>query len=149
MLYIYRLVDQISFLMANRYSSLFFSHRLKIIGLLLLIWAVISFLIRHSKYAIWDFELLCGLICWGLCFIFFAREKVDDERIHHLKFRALAWAVPLGLFLTHLVNYFYLNQGEPDSGKYTRSISAYSSIAMILTIAVGTFYFLKFKENRI
>lgn len=135
--------------MTNLYSSVFFSHRLKIVGILLLIWAVISFFLKHTKHAIWDFELLAALVCWGLCFIFFSKEKIDDERIHHLKFRSLAWGLPLGLFITHLINYFFLSPEEPDSGKYVQSISAYSSIAMVLMIATGAYYYLKFKENRI
>lgn len=135
--------------MTNLYSSVFFSYRLKVVGVLLLAWAIISFFLKYMKHAIWDVQLLVALVCWGLCFIFFSKERIDDERIHHLKFRALAWGLPLGLFLTHLINYFFLSPEEPDSGKYVRSISAYTSIAMILTIATGAFYYLKFKENRI
>jgi len=135
--------------MTNLHSSLFFSNRLKTVGALLLIWAIIAFFLKQAKHGIWDVELLAGLFCWGVCFVFFAKEKIEDERIHHLKFRALAWGLPLGLAITHLINYLFLSAGEPDAGKYLRSISAYVSIAIILTIATSAFYYLKFKENRI
>jgi hypothetical protein len=126
----------------------FYPYKWKIAGILFLLWGAFSFFSKYMHYAIWDFDLFSGLACWGLCFIFFSKEKRDDERIHHLKFRALTWAVPTGFFITHLVNYLFLNQEEPNSGKYIQSISAYSSLALILVIAVGAFYYFKYKEER-
>jgi hypothetical protein len=93
-----------------------------------------------------DINLITGLMCWGLVFIFFSKEKVDDERIHHLKFRALTWALPVGLFITHLINYFFFSQQEPDSGKYIQSISAYPSLVIVLILALGVFYYLKYRD---
>jgi hypothetical protein len=129
-------------------TAIFYSYRLKIIGILLLVWSIISFFLKYANHSIWDFELFAGLFSWGLCFIFFSKEKIDDERIHYLKFRALAWGAPLGLFITHLINYFFLSPQEPDSGKYVQSISAYASFALVLLIATAIFHFLKFKDNR-
>ncbi len=50
--------------------------------------------------------------------------------------------------ITHLINYFFLNWEEPDSGDALESISAFQSLAMILGLSLIVFYFLKFKEER-
>jgi hypothetical protein len=68
---------------------------------------------------------------------------MDDERIHQLKFQALTWALPVGLFVTHLINYFFLNQHEPNSGKLYQSISAYQLLVIILLLATSLFHYLK------
>jgi hypothetical protein len=134
--------------MNNSILVSFYSYRWKIAGILFILWGIVSFLFKHRRFAIWDLNLLSGLICWGLCFIFFSKERTDDERVHHLKFRAVTWGLPTGLLITHLINYFFLSQEEPDSGKYVQSISAYSSAAIVLVITLSTYYYLKYKEER-
>ncbi|HTE28450.1 hypothetical protein [Flavitalea sp.] len=129
--------------------NLFYSYRLKFVGLLCIAWGIVSFYMKHYRSAIWDFNLLSALFSWGLCFIFFAKEKHDDERIHHLKFRALTFSLPVGLFITHLVNYIFLSQVEPDSGKFVESISAYKMFAIVMVVALATFYYFKHKEERV
>jgi drug/metabolite transporter (DMT)-like permease len=129
-------------------NMIFYSRRLKIAGILCIVWGAVSFFLKFANHGIWDINLLSGLLCWGLCFIFFSKEKTDDERVHHLKFQALALGIPIGLFTTHLINYFWLSEPEPDSGKYVRSISAYSSLAMAMVITLALFYYLKLKDER-
>jgi len=42
-------------------------------------------------------------LCIGFVILHFSKEKIDDERIHYLKFRALAFAVMNGLLLSWLI----------------------------------------------
>lgn len=126
-----------------------YSYKMKVVGLLLIGWGMFSFLFKYWRYQVVDLNLVTGLLCWGLVFIFFSKEKTDDERIHQLKFQALTWALPVGLFITHLINYlflsnyFFLNELQPDSGKLYQSISAYQSLVIILLLALGVFHYLK------
>lgn len=123
-----------------------YSYRMKVVGVLLIIWGIYSFSSKYWQFDIIDLNLLSSLFCWGLVFIFFSKEKIDDERVHQAKFQALAWSVPLGLFVTHLINYFLLSKPEPDSQTLIDSISAYHSLALILLLALGVFHYLKFKN---
>jgi hypothetical protein len=47
------------------------------------------------------------------------------------------------LFITHLINYFFLSPEEPNSGKLIQSLSAYESLLIVLLLALGVFYVLK------
>ncbi len=132
--------------MASVFPVFTYSHKMKLVGLLLMLWGVYSFLSKYWRSDIADLNLIAGVWCWGLVFIFFSREKNDDERIHQLKFQALTWALPVGLFITHLVNYLFLSVQEPDSGKPIESISAYPSLALILLLALGVFHYLKYRN---
>lgn len=87
------------------------------------------------------------MLSWGFCFIFFSKEKRDDERIHMLKFRALTYGVPAGLMITHLVNYFYFNI-DTSFSDITRSISGFQSISIMLGISLIVYYSLKFNAER-
>ena len=129
--------------------KLFYNYRLRFVGFLCIAWGVVSFYLKHSQAAIWDFNLLFALFSWGLCFIFFAKEKHDDERIHHLKFRALTFGLPIGLFITHLINYIFLGREEPDSGKFVESISAYKMFAIVMVVSLATFHYFKYKEEKV
>ncbi len=120
-----------------------YPYRMKIVGLLLIIWGLFAFLFKYWRFDTVDLNLIAGLWCWGLVFIFFSREKIDDERIHQVKFQALAWALPVGLFITHLINYFFLSQQAFNSGDLTQSIPAYQSLALILLLALGLFHYFK------
>ncbi len=119
---------------------------MKIVGILLIGWGISAFLSKYRTFQLMDFNLLAALVCWGMVFIFFSKEKIDDERIHQMKFQALTWAVPTGLFITHLINYFFIDQDEPNSGKLIDSISAYESLAVILLLAFGLFHYLRYKK---
>jgi hypothetical protein len=128
-------------------SSLFaYSHKLKFLGMLLILWGSYLFASKYWQHHLLDLNLLSSLSCWGLIFIFFSKEKIDDERVHQIKFQALTWAVPSGLAITQLVNYFILDKARYNSGKILESISAYQSLVVILLLAFGLFHFLKYKN---
>ena len=132
--------------MKDAFNLFAYSYKMKIVGILLISWGVYLFSSKYWQFHLVDLSLLTGLLCWGLVFIFFSKEKIDDERIHQVKFQALTWAVPVGLFITHLINYFLLSKSEPDSGKLYESIPAYHSLAIILLLALGSFHYLKYKN---
>ncbi|GEM_PF-1040507 len=127
--------------------TFWYSSRFKIIGILFILWGIYSFFVKYREHHLWDINLVSGLLCWGLSFILFSSEKTDDERTHHHKFKALTWAVPAGLIITHLINYFFLSPAEPDSGKYTPSVSAYVALSIVLIIALGLFYYLQYQDR--
>jgi hypothetical protein len=129
--------------MKNTFTVFAYSYKMKLVGILLILWGIFSFASKYRQFHVVDYNLLSGLICWGLIFIFFSKEKIDDERIHQVKFQALTWAVPIGLSITHLINYFLLSA---DAGKLMDSISAYHSLVMILMLALGLFHYLKYKN---
>jgi hypothetical protein len=85
--------------MKNLFGVFAYSYHLKIVGILLILWGMYSFIANYWLHQIADLNLLTGLSSWGLVFIFFSKEKVDDERIHQMKFQALTWALPVGLIL--------------------------------------------------
>lgn len=132
--------------MLNTFRPFVYSYKLKLVGILLLLWGLYSSAVKYERYQLMDLNLLSGLWCWGLVFIYFSKEKIDDERIHLVKFQALTWAVPVGLTITHLLNYFFLNPQEPDSGKVMQSISAYPSLVIILVLALALFHYLKYRK---
>ncbi|TDE18007.1 hypothetical protein [Dyadobacter psychrotolerans] len=132
--------------MKDTFNVFAYSHKMKIVGILLILWGIYSFSSKYWQFHLVDLNLLTGLFCWGLVFIFFSKEKTDDERIHQVKFQALTWAVPAGLSITHLINYFLLSKPEPDSEKLIESIPAYHSLVIILLLALGLFHYLKYKN---
>jgi len=132
--------------MQGTFNLFAYSYKMKIVGILLILWGLYLFASKYWQFHLVDLNLLTGLFCWGLVFIFFSKEKIDDERIHQVKFQALTWAVPVGLFITHLINYFLLSKPEPDSEKLIESIPAYHSLAIILLLALGSFHYLKYKN---
>ncbi len=132
--------------MRDTFNVFTYSYKMKIVGTLLICWGIYAFFSKYRQYNLADLNLLTSLWCWGLVFIFFSKEKIDDERVHQVKFQALTWAVPTGLFITHLINYFFLSQDEPHSGKLIGSISAYQSLVIILLLAFGLFHYLKYKK---
>jgi len=134
--------------MRKAVSNLFYSNRLKYVGIACILWGIISFVIKLRSVGLYDINMLSGLLSWGFCFLFFSKEKRDDERIHMLKFHALAYGVPMGLMVTHLINYFYFNRGTSQAG-ITQSISAFQSFAIMLGFSLVMFYVLKFRDQRV
>ena len=120
-----------------------YSYWTKILGLTIIIAGVISFFLQYQRKGIFDSNELAIGFSWGLVFIFFSKEKPDDEMIHGLKFKALARAIIVAFFITHLYNYVFLNWRFKREHDIILSISAYQFLALTLIIATGSFYYLK------
>ncbi len=113
----------------------------KRLGWLLVLVGVFSFLNQYRKTGVFDYNELAVGACFGFLFIFFSREKTDDEMIHQLKFKALTRAVIISFFLMHLYNYIFLNWRFTRENGRILSISAYQFLAVTLIMATGIFYF--------
>src|SRR5215207_3910798 len=80
----------------------------KILGVLLLVFAcagIIYKILSHQDGS----SLTPGfqIFSLGLVFIFFSKEKHDDERIHQFKFQSLTWGVLTSYFITQTITYLY------------------------------------------
>jgi hypothetical protein len=124
-------------------NSFPYSYWAKILGLVLILIGIASFFIQHNRKGVFDFNELAIGFSWGLVFIFFSKEKTDDEMMQGLKFKALTRAVIVAFFITHLYNYIFLNWRFKRENDLILSISAYQFLALTLLIATAIFYYLK------
>jgi hypothetical protein len=111
------------------------------LGWLIFFIGIFSFFNQYRKKGIFDYNELSIGACYGFLFIFFSREKTDDEMIHELKYKALARSVIITFFLTHLYNYIFLNWSFQRGSDMILSISAYQFLAITLVMATGIFHF--------
>lgn len=126
-------------------NSFPYSYWTKILGILIIIAGIISFFLQHHKKGMYDFNELAVGLSWGFVFIFFSKEKTDDEMVRSLKFKALAIAVIVAFSITHLYNYVFLNWRFERGKDVILSISAYQFLALTLMIATAYFYYLKYQ----
>lgn len=112
---------------------------------LIFIWAPFSFLRKYFLFDLMDVEMAAQPICIGLVILFFSKGKVDDERIHYLKFRALAFAVLNGLILSWLLTKVLYNWNYSVKDSYSHPVSA--SVFIIITIVLA-FLRLHFLKNK-
>jgi hypothetical protein len=120
-----------------------YSYWAKMLGLALILVGIASFFIQHHRKGIYDFNELAIGLSWGLVFIFFSKEKTEDEMMQGLKFKALTRALIIAFSITHLYNYLFLNWGFKRENGIILSISAYQFVALTLLIATACFYYLK------
>jgi len=128
-------------------TSFPYSYWTKILGLVIIVVGIFSFFQQHHKKGIFDFNELAVGCSWGLLFIFFSREKTDDEMIQGLKFKALTRAIIVGFFMTHLYNYIFLNWDLDRKHNVILSISAYQFLSLTLALATILFYFLRYQAS--
>lgn len=126
-------------------NSFPYSYWTKTLGVLLIIAGIISFFLQYHKKGVYDFNELAVGLSWGFVFIFFSKEKTDDEMIRSLKFKALAMALIVAFSITHLYNYLFLNWHFVREKDIILSISAYQFLALTLMIATVYFYYLKYQ----
>ena len=120
-----------------------YSYWTKILGLLIIAAGIASFIRQYYKKGVFDYNELAIGFSGGLVFIFFSREKTDDEMMQGLKFKALTRAIIIAFFITHLYNYLFLNWRYKRANDLILSISAYQFLALALTIATASFYYMK------
>jgi len=128
-------------------SSFPYSYWLKALGVLIFILKMISLFLQYREKGAIDPNQLALGICWGLFFIFFSKEKVDDEMTHALKFRALATAVIISFFSTLFYNYYFLNWQYNQRRDLVLSISAYQFLALTLIIATTIYYYRRHQSS--
>jgi hypothetical protein len=106
---------------------------MKIIGLVLLLFSATGLTYQYLHGQTLDTKTTSRLISLGLFFIYFSREKIEDERIHQLKFRALA----AGFVAAYMIMFSL-------SVAYALKVEEF--IAVVLMISTAAFYFAKFRE---
>ena len=130
-------------------NSFPYAYGSKLLGILLIIAGIISFFVQYQKKSVFDYNELAVGACWGFLFIFFSKEKNDDEMMHGLKFKALTRAVIISFSVTHLYNYIFLNWRLKRENDLILSISAYQFLALTLITATAIFYYLKHQATLI
>jgi len=104
----------------------------KILGVLLLLFAATG--IIYKTFGQHDYSSLTPgfqIFSLGLIFIFFSKEKYDDERIHQLKFQSLTWGILTSYFITLGITYFF------------RAPSMHEFLCLALSLTTAAFYILR------
>lgn len=118
-----------------RTSPLLFPyHRgVKALGVVILLFAIAGLLWKiFQGQTIFPLDPVPQLIGLGLVFIFFSKEKVEDERIHYLKFQALSIGFLSCFFMSMGFNSLY-------------QLSAPEFIASTMLFTTSVYYFFKRK----
>jgi hypothetical protein len=84
----------------------------------------------------------------GLMMIFFAKERLNDERVQQLKMKAMFTAMGSGLAVTLPVQHyaFVLLRGTLDAVPPT--LSAWEFLAGVLLIALGLYHYWHWQDGR-
>jgi len=119
--------------MKQRDLTFLFPLKFKILGIVIIGLAVVLQVIALLKTGVYEFRT-APVISAGLFFIFFSREKIDDERVHQFKFKALTIAFTAIYLLSFGFNYL----------SYQASLHQF--VVMVLAFATAVFYYAKFKN---
>lgn len=121
-----------------------YGYWIKMLGIFIVVAGIINCIIEYYNKTPTNVNGLAMGLSWGFVFIFFSKERTDDEMMQGLKFKALATAVIVAFSITQLYNYIFLNRGFERHGE-VHSISAYQFLSFTLILATGYFYYLKYQ----
>jgi hypothetical protein len=110
---------------------------------LILVWGPFSFFRKYFLFDLMDPEMLMQPMSIGLVMLYFSKEKIDDERIHFLKFRALAFAVINGLLLSWVVTKFLYDRNYSVEKDFVHPISTSVFLMITILLAYGRLFYLK------
>ena len=110
---------------------------------LIFIWAPFSFFRKYFLFDMIDLEMAMAPLAIGLVMLYFSKEKIDDERIDYLKFRALAFAMINGLILSWLATKFMYNWNYTVKTDLIHPIPATLFIVLTIILAYARLYYLK------
>lgn len=111
--------------------TFFFPYKMKILGIVFIVFAGGLQMVALFQ-GVYEFKM-APVISAGLVFIFFSREKIDDERVHQFKFRALTLGFTAIYLFSFGFNYFSYNA------------SLHEFVVMVLMLSTATFYYTRFK----
>jgi hypothetical protein len=114
--------------------------------ILIFVWAPFVFLRKLLAFDIFDIEVITEPICVGMIILFFSKEKVDDERIHYLKFRALAFAAINSAILCWVMTKLLFNWDYSVSTDKLYPMSASMYIILMISLAYARLFYLKMKS---
>lgn len=130
--------------MARQFSPVsFYSHQLKYVGLGLLVIALVLFIAQWAITGLPNLEL-SQLSTIGLVFIFFSKEKYNDERIIQLKYKALTIGITLGIIISMLIGWYvnHINGYQSGSDQWF-ALSAFEYLTIAFLISLVCFQYLK------
>jgi hypothetical protein len=110
---------------------------------LIFIWAPSSFFRKYYVFDLIDIEMALQPLSIGLVILYFSKEKIDDERIHYLKFRALAFAMINGLLLSWLTTKLLFGQQYNVEHDLVHAVSTSYFLIITIVIAYGRLFYLK------
>jgi len=90
-------------------------------------------------------------ISQGLLLIFFSKERVDDERVQHLKMKALYTTIGAAFGLTfaaYALVATLLNESAPKPGELHHIITAWDFLAGVLAVSLCLFHVFRWKDGR-
>lgn len=116
----------------------------KIIAALLIVAAAATHLL-NTGYADWNSGADMVYVM-GLIYLFFSKEKIEDERVQLLKLKAICVAFFNGWAITGLVRFVVYLQ---DRSTPPRTMSAYDVMLVTLVIAFGLFHFWRWQDGRV
>jgi hypothetical protein len=102
-----------------------------------------AFFRKYYVFDLIDIEMALQPLSIGLVILYFSKEKVDDERIHYLKFRALAFAMINGLLLSWLTTKLLFGQQYSVEHDLVHPVSTSHFLIITIAIAYGRLFYLK------
>jgi hypothetical protein len=81
----------------------------------------------------------------GLMYLFFSKERIEDERVQMLKLRALCVAFFNAWAITGIVRFGVYLQ---DRSVPPQTMSAYDVLFVTLIIALGLFHYWRWQDGR-
>lgn len=85
------------------------------------------------------------ILAGGLFQILFTPEKIDDERVRHLKWQAIRWGYALGFVVVTLHN---LVSQRPLSLMRPAALTAFDGFIIATAIALGLFHFWRWQDGQ-
>lgn len=95
-----------------------------------------------------DRELVAVIICIGLQLIFFAKERVNDERVQQLKMKAMFLAMSVGMAVMLVANHYLFVVLRRTLDSMPPRISAWEAIAGIMLIALGLYHYWRWQDGQ-
>jgi hypothetical protein len=106
----------------------------------LLIFAVFAYLASRD-FSENSWRGFSTVLAFCLAGLFFLPEKIDDERVHALKLKAVSFAFGGGFLLLLWVERFAVNF-------FKHTLSAYDFSAFVMGIALGLFRYWRWQDGR-
>lgn len=99
-----------------------------------------------------DWLLFQVTLCFGLMMQFFAKERINDERVEQLKMKALFMTMSVGLGFGMIAQY-YLYLIFPalrlNPEKAYQPLSVYEFLSVVFLIALGLFHYWRWQDGRV
>jgi hypothetical protein len=115
----------------------------KIVAALFIV-IVASVHLLNTGYADWNSGADMVYVM-GLMYLFFSKERIEDERVQMLKLRALCVAFFNAWAITGIVRFGVYLQ---DRSVPPQTMSAYDVLFVTLIIALGLFHYWRWQDGR-